>query len=167
MFLGGEVPMNRIKFVQDYVNSIFDNIIEPTERRAAYIHSYGVAQSCAFLAQQKGLDVEIATATGLLHDIYFYKTGVYSLHAHNGAEMVRVALKNQLNNLFSDERQIMIESAIYHHTDKEHRHDEYDELLKDCDTLQHYLFDVSAERYISKRLVQVAAQFNITLLESI
>lgn len=30
--------MNRIKAVQSYINNIFDNIKEPAEQRAAYIH---------------------------------------------------------------------------------------------------------------------------------
>lgn len=159
--------MNRIKAVQSYINNIFDNIKEPAEQRAAYIHSYGVSQLCALLAQQKGLDVEIAAAVGLLHDVYSYKTGIRSLHGHNGSEMIRVAFKYELKGLFSPQEQLIIKSAVYHHSDKEHLHDEYDELLKDSDVLQHYLYDTSEDLYVSRRLVRAATQLKITLSESV
>lgn len=159
--------MNRIQAVQNYVNNIFQMITDKYNiRQEAYIHSYGVAQCCALIAQKRNLDVEIATVIGLLHDVYTYKTGVSLLHSHNGAEMVRVAFKYKLNNLFLEEEKTIIKSAIYHHSDKEHLHDVYDELIKDCDILQRYLYNVSANLYISKRLANVAAELDIVIEES-
>lgn len=54
--------------------------------------------------------------------------------------MVRVAFKRELVNVFSEDERKIILSAIFHHSDKKHIHDEYDELLKDADVLQHFLF---------------------------
>lgn len=155
--------MNRINKVQNYINNIFNSILDDNEKRAAYIHSYGVAQFCALLVQKHTLNAEIATIIGLLHDVYYYKTGVSSLHSHNGAEMVRVAFKYELSELFSIDEQILIKSAIYHHSDKEHIHDEYDELLKDCDVLQHFLFDVSRNPFTKQRLSKVFSELNINI----
>jgi hypothetical protein len=157
--------MNRIKSVQVYINGIFDNIPDPSVRRAAYVHSYSVAGCCALLAGKRGLDMELATVIGLLHDIYTYKTGVSFLHSYNGAEMVRVVFKRELKDLFSESEQAIIKSAIYHHSDKDYIHDEYDELIKDADALQHYLYDVSSEKFLIKRLTKIASELGFAVPE--
>ena len=149
---------SRLNDVRAYVDDIFDRIEDSGEKRAAYIHSYGVSQCCALLAAKRGLDLELAAVIGLLHDVYAYKTGFHALHAHNGAEMVRVAFKYGLNGLFSQEEQIIIKSAIYHHSDKDHVHDEYDELLKDSDILQHSAFDAIYGQAYGQRLFHVAKE---------
>jgi HD superfamily phosphodiesterase len=92
-----------ISKVQDYINAIFDQSPDALERHNAYTHTYGVAQLCALLAVKRGLDPVLASIIGLLHDVNIYKTGVRSLHSHNGAEMVRVAFKHELSGLFTDE----------------------------------------------------------------
>ncbi len=145
----------RLGCIREYVNGIFDRIEDAETRRAAYIHSYGVSQCCAILALKRGLDLELAAAIGLLHDVYSYKTGITSLHCHNGAEMVRVALKRSLADLFTVDEQTTIKSAIYHHSDKGHVHDEYDELLKDSDVLQHLSLDTTYGWIQSQRLLHV------------
>lgn len=133
--ISGGYEMSRIKQVKVYVNSIYDQIDDVENRRNAYKHSYEVAQCCALLAAKRGLDEEIATIVGLLHDIYSYKTGHIPLHGINGAEMVRVAFKYELANLFTENEQTIIKSAIFHHSDRQHVHEEYDELIKDCLTM--------------------------------
>ena len=154
--------MGKIRRVKVYSNDIFDPIEDPAEKRAAYVHSYGVAQNCAMLALKRGLNPELATVIGLLHDIYSYKTGVInSLHGPNGAEMVRVAFKNELSGIFTDEEQLIIKSAIFHHSDKAHIHDAYDELLKDSDLLQHWLNDISSYKCKGDRLLNVIKELRI------
>ena len=137
---------DRLGRVRAYVNSIFDPVEDADEKRAAYIHSYGVSHCCALFAMKRGLDLELASVIGLLHDVYSYKTGVIAWHAQNGAEMVRVAFKYSLADLFTDEEQTIIKSAIYHHANKDIVHDEYDEMLKDSDILQRISFDHSHAR---------------------
>jgi hypothetical protein len=95
------------------------------------------------IAGKRGLNSEISFIIGLLHDIYTYKTGIIVFHSHSGAEMVRPAIRDM--NIFSDDEKIIILSAIFHHSDKEHVHDKYDELTKDADLLQHYMTDVSLD----------------------
>ena len=133
----------RVERIREYVNNIFDRIENTEDKRAAYIHSYGVSQCCALMAVKRGLDIELATVIGLLHDVYSYRTGFTALHSHNGAEMIRVAFKYSLTDLFTENEQTIIKSAIYHHSDKGHVHDEYDELLKDSDILQRLSFDTT------------------------
>lgn len=155
--------MNMLNTIRSYVYSIFDAIADPEERRAAYIHSFGVAQCCALLAAKRGLDAELASAIGLLHDVYSYKTGHKRLHGPDGAEMLRVAFKYALRGVFSDGEQTIVKSAVHHHSDKAHVHDAYDELLKDCDVLQHYLFDVSSDEFAGPRLTNVGRELSVAV----
>src|SRR5690554_6145210 len=116
---GGRYKMtDRIDSVRVYVDNIFDHIEDEDEKRDAYIHSYGVSLCCVLLAAKRGLNTELAAAIGLLHDVYRYKTGISALHSQNGAEMVRVAFKYIMKDIFSDYEQTIIKSAIYHHANK-------------------------------------------------
>jgi len=152
---------NRVDRVRSYVNNIFDNIEDNEKRRTAYVHSYGVSQCCSLLAAKRGLNSELATIIGLLHDVYRFKTGITELHSQNGAEMVRVAFKYDLKDLFSDEEQTIIKSAIYHHANKDLVHDEYDELLKDSDILQWLSFDNTFGWVNGQRLIYTMKELSI------
>lgn len=160
---------NRVKAIREYVNNIFDSIENSDEKRDAYIHSYGVSECCALLAAKRGLDLELATVIGLLHDVYRYKTGITAWHSQNGAEMVRVAFKYVLKDIFSDDEQTIIKSAIYHHANKDLIHDKYDELLKDSDILQRLSFDNTYGWIYGQRLLHTLKELslpvpNITIL---
>jgi len=102
-------------------------------------HLLGVSSCCVLLALRRGLDPELAAISGMLHDIYRLKTGINMNHGHNGAEMARVVL-NRAESSFLDSEKKIILSAIFHHGDKLDVHDEYDELLKDADTLAPILY---------------------------
>jgi HD superfamily phosphohydrolase YqeK len=155
------MPEDRLNRVREYVNNIFDGMENADERRAAYIHSYGVSQCCALLAVKRGLDLELGAVIGLLHDVYAYKTGIVAWHAQNGAEMVRVVFKHGLSDLFSGEEQTIIKSAIYHHANKDIVHDEYDELLKDSDVLQRLSFDTTWWWDYAQRLFGIMKEFSL------
>ena len=152
---GNNGTTDRIGRVRAYINNILDLIEDADEKRAAYIHSYGVSHCCALLAVKRGLNLELATIIGLLHDVYSYKTGVTAWHSQNGAEMVRVAFKYRLADLFTDEEQTIIKSAIYHHANKDMVHDEYDEMLKDSDILQRLSFDTTYGWAYGQRLLRI------------
>lgn len=153
--------MSRIEIVQKYVNNIFDHMESKEELRCAFIHTYSVAQYCSLLAVKRGLDPELAYICGLLHDVYFYKTGYHVYHSINGAEMIRVVFKRDLKDIFSDDEQTIIKSAIFHHSDKKHIHDNYDELLKDSDLLQHWLNDMSKDNSINIRLQAIQKELGL------
>ncbi|WAG63426.1 HD domain-containing protein [Clostridium estertheticum] len=64
--------MNRIEILRKYIDEILLNMTDVEERRCAYLHLYGVAQSCALIALKRGENAELATMAGMLHDIYSY-----------------------------------------------------------------------------------------------
>ena len=153
---------NRTEKVMEYVNSIFDRIGGAESKRISYVHSYGVSHCCALLAVKRGLNLELAAIIGLLHDLYTCKTGISALHSHNGAEMLRVAFKYELAGIFTDGEQTVIKSAVFHHSDKDHVHGRYDELLKDADILQHLPFDEPYKRINGLRLAAVMRELSLT-----
>lgn len=153
---------HRVDSIKKYVNDIFDRIENAEEKRSAYVHSYGVSQCCTLLAAKRGLNLELAAIIGLLHDVYRYKTGVYDLHAQNGAEMVRVAFKyNVMNESFTNDEQVIIKSAIYHHSNKELIHDEYDELIKDSDVLSQLPFTSEYGWFWGQRLLRIMNELSL------
>lgn len=153
--------MNRLEEVRKIIDPMLLEITDDVERRCAYIHLYGVSQLAAMLALRRDLDPEIAAVSGMCHDIYAYCTGIIPLHDQNSAEMIRPIIRDM--GTFSDTEQVTIISAVFHHSDKAHIHQPYDELLKDADLLQHYLYNtglpVNKEKTI--RLESVLAEFGL------
>lgn len=133
--------MNRLERLRQIVDEILMSQEDIEERRCGYVHLYGVSALAALLAKRRDLDVEIACAAAMLHDIYSYRSHLTANHAHNSEEDARVLLRDL--GLFSDEEQRLIRSAIFHHSDKANIHQPYDELLKDADVLQHYLYNIA------------------------
>ena len=52
---------NRIEMLREFIDSILLNMTDAEERRCAYLHLYGVSQSCALIALRRGENVELAT----------------------------------------------------------------------------------------------------------
>lgn len=133
--------MSRLKELRNYINEQLDQIKDKDERTSAIVHLYGVSLAATILAKKRGLDPELASMAGMLHDFYAYKSGSYDDHAHRGADLAREIL-NELK--LTDEAETdMICSAIYHHDDKLVTDGEMDELLKDADVISHCLNDPS------------------------
>lgn len=151
----------RVERVRTYANNILGGIEDAGARRFACTHSYGVTQYCALLAAARGLNVELAIIIGLTHDVYRFRTGVAPQHSQNGTEMIRVAFKYDLEGLFSEGEQTIIKSAIYHHSEKRYVHDEYDELIKDCDVLEHLPFVRTYGRVEARRLQAVMNELSL------
>lgn len=133
--------MDRITCVQTYVNRLLDTLVDAGEHRTAAVHLYGVAGNAALLALHRGLNPELATVCGLLHDISAYATGDRQNHAGPSAAMARNCLNG--SGLFTQEEVAAICSAIAHHSDKDKVHAPLDEVLKDPDVLQHCLHNPS------------------------
>lgn len=129
--------MDRITCVQNYVNRLLDASLGTAEHRIACVHLYGVAQLAALLACQRGVDPELATTAGLLHDISTYATGDSRNHAGRSAAMARSCLR--ASGMFTDDETGAVCNAIAHHSDKAATHAPLDEVLKDADVLQHCL----------------------------
>ena len=132
--------MNRIEHLKKRINAIIESLHDEGIRSKAYIHSYGVAQAAALLAVKRGLNPELASIAGILHDIYAYQTGSYENHDEKGAELAREILTDM--DLFSSDEIEIVSSAIFHHDDRQGTHSLYDEILKDADILQPYFYQL-------------------------
>jgi len=129
--------MDRIDKVRQTVDEIILQVPNAEARRHAYMHLYGVSQSCALLALRRRENAELAVIAGMLHDIYTYANMDSTEHGPKGAELARQLLDSL--RLFSEKEQELICSAIFHHSDKAVIHGPLDELLKDADVMQHVL----------------------------
>jgi len=153
--------MNRLEEVRKIIDPMLLEMTDAEERRCAYIHIYGVSQLAAMLALRRDLDPEIAAVSGMCHDIYAYCTGIIPLHDQNSAEMIRPIIRDM--GLFSNDEQVTIISAVFHHSDKASFHQPYDELLKDADLLQRYLYNTGlpVNKRKTIRLESVLAEFGL------
>ena len=148
-----EFEINRVEVISQVVCEMLENVSNPYERQAGYIHLFGVSQMAALLAKKRGLSVEIAQISALLHDYYAYMTGDREKHASKGADMVLPLLAK--TGLFSVCEVANISRAVLGHSDKEKTDGTpYEELLKDADVLQHIMDNATkpvdekyAERY--------------------
>jgi len=131
--------MNRIEILRKYIDEILLNMTDVEERRCAYLHLYGVSQSCALIALKRGENAELATMSGMLHDIYSYAKMDTKDHAHRGAILAGEILRT-LNITNVDETKVICD-AIYNHSEKEIIHSKFDEILKDADVFQHCLYN--------------------------
>ena len=133
--------MSRLKELRNYINEQIDQMEDKDERTSAIVHLYGVSLAATILAKKRGLDPELASMAGMLHDLYAYKSGSYEDHAHKGAELARNIL-DELKLTDKTETDVIC-SAIYHHDDKLVTDGPMDELLKDADVISHCLNDPS------------------------
>jgi HD superfamily phosphodiesterase len=135
--------MNRIEILRQYIDKVLLNMEDDEERRCAYIHLYGVAQACTLIALKRGINVELATIAGMLHDIYTYAKMDPREHAHKGATLSKEILTSlQITN---EDETDMICNAIYTHSEKELMHDDFNEVLIDADVLAHCLYNPKFE----------------------
>jgi predicted hydrolase (HD superfamily) len=135
----GETIMNRIEILRKYIDEILLNMTDVKERRSAYLHLYGVAQSCALIALKRGENAELATMAGMLHDIYSYAKMDTRDHAHEGAILAREILTSL--RITNDDETKEICNAIYTHSEKEVLHSDFNEVLIDADVFQHCLYN--------------------------
>jgi len=153
--------MNRLELVRNEIDAILQQQENEQERGDGYVHLYGVAQNCTLLAIKRGLDIEIGTIIGLLHDIYTYKFEYVKDHALLGATEAENLLQEL--EMFSAEEIEIIRTAISHHSDKKMVHGPYSELLKDADVLQNSLYNASFEVKHRKRLKQAYKDLGIKI----
>jgi len=125
---------------------------QPYQARYFFTHLYSVSYFCTLLAHRRGLDPELASTSGMLHDIYQVTSGETEKHALHGADESEKILKSMQS--YTDDEIKIIVNAVKHHSKKRKVHEPYDEVLKDADVLSHSLYNVSyaviekdAERY--------------------
>ncbi len=142
--------MNRLEQLRQVIDQIVRQNPDPDESRCGFVHLYGVSAICTILALKRGLDPEVCSVAGMLHDIWNYQVEDSPEHGQLGAaESEKILLS--LGSFSSTEIQ-MVYDAIARHENKEGIDGEMDELLKDADVFQHYLynprlFDNTANRF--------------------
>ncbi len=152
---------NRIELIRQEVNTFLQNQQDPEQRREGYVHLYGVAQNCTLLGIRRGLDIELCTIIGLLHDVYTYKYNYVKEHAILGATEAENLLRKL--DVFSEEEIEIIKNAITNHSNKKELHDEYSELIKDADLLQNFLYNLSFNVKHKKRIKKTLKSVGIKM----
>lgn len=132
--------MDRLEYIRTKTDRILQQMIDQDSSRLAYIHLYGVSQMSAILAKRRQLNVELCCIAAMLHDISQYETGVYLQHAQQSALRAKEIL--EATKEFDEEEINIIISMITSHSDKQTKHGDYEELLKDSDVLAHYFYNV-------------------------
>jgi uncharacterized protein len=134
--------MNRLEQIREVVDNILMEQTNLEERRCGYyVHLYGVSSTCSLLALKRGVNIELCAISGMLHDISSYKTGDSTEHAKLGSIEARKIL-NEIK-CFSQEEIDIICNSIFSHSNKQGIGNAYDEILKDADVLQHYLYNTN------------------------
>ena len=138
--------MSRLKDLRKHVDAELERMPDPEKRISAAAHLYGVSLAATMLAKKRGLDPELASMAGMLHDLHAYHTGSYDDHAHKGAELARQILE-ELKLTEAGETDLICS-----------------ELLKDADVIHHCLNDVAkpVKEKEQKRFESICAEFGLT-----
>ena len=131
---------NRLEILRRRVDELIHKF-QQEKQRNIIVHLYGVSHFAALLAVRRGLDPEIASICGMLHDISTVITGSIEAHALKGSHEARKILLSI--GLFTDSEIEIISTAISRHSDKNTVHLPYDEVLKDADVLHHCFYNPS------------------------
>jgi hypothetical protein len=98
---------------------------------------------------------------GMLHDLHSFKAMNTENHAAHGAVLARQILEEL--SLTTENEIDLICSAIRNHSSKATTHSPFDEILKDADVLQHYLYNplFPVMEHEKCRLQNLLAEFGI------
>jgi len=127
----------RIDVLRKHVDEMLLQNSNVNERRCGYVHLYGVGMAAALIALKRGFDPELAEMAGILHDYISYQGFDTADHAHQ-CEPVARDLLNEIAITTSEETDIIC-SAVYNHSDKDKIDSDFDEIIKDADSMQHWL----------------------------
>ncbi len=153
--------MERLEQLRGIIDEVVRKNPDTEESRCGFVHLYGVSTICTLLALKRGLNVELCLAAGMLHDIWNYKVGDCPEHGQLGAIEARKILEEM--GSFSTEEIDVICIAIARHGDKQSIDGEMDELLKDADVLQHYLYNPALYEEAAARTTTGTITLNIRI----
>lgn len=153
---------DRLEAVRHRIDEILHSQPDATEKRCGFVHLYGVSAMCVLLARRRGMNAERAGVAGMLHDIWAYKVSPEN-HAALGA-IEAGSILGQMGS-FTSEEIGAIQQAIGRHSEKTDVHAPLDELLKDADVIQHYLYNPGkrADLVDHPRVRKVLAELGIPL----
>jgi HD superfamily phosphodiesterase len=125
-------------------------------------HAYGVSLLCRLLARKRRLDEELGAIIGYLHDIGRIRLNILTRdHAYRGSVEARAILEDL--GVFDHEEIGIVVSAIEKHDDKERIDNDYDELIKDADSLERSYHYPNSQRQglREERKLKVLAELGI------
>lgn len=158
-----ERQYTRVDSIRPYVDNMLNGLMDVDERRAGYVHLYGVGQAGALIALRRGYGreyAELAQIAGMLHDFAAYRDGIRENHGKRSSIEAERILTDA--GCFTAEEIQLICHAIEKHSDKEQTDAEFDEILKDADEMQHWLRNPMEEYYFQKdRAQKIAREFGL------
>lgn len=153
----------RVDTIRNYLDEMLKGLADKEEARNGYVHLYGVGQAASMLALKRGHSreiAELATIAGMLHDWCKYERDEDYDHAHVSAGDAKVVLEKA--GCFTAEEIEMVVQAIYKHSDKSVVDSDFDEILKDADSIQHYLRNPMEDFWLTKkRILAVLAELGV------
>ena len=155
--------VERLESVRRVVDEILRLQPDEVQSRCGFVHLYGVSTACVILACKRGLDPQLCAVAGMLHDISAYKTEPTPDHALLGAQEAE-RIPSDLGT-FTREQIDLVCDAIACHSDKDRKHSEMAELLKDADVLQHYLYNPGLTPVPRGRLARVLEELGMGRLK--
>lgn len=157
-------PTDRLAKLEAHVVSMLQETHVGDDERDSSIafelkHQAGVIQCGRILAAKRSLDVDLAAAGALLHDIYVIVTGSYEDHARRGGPIAGDIL-DQVGPYSSAEKNI-IDRIVINHSDKHVTSDDiYAEFGKDADVLDCFQYPDALDEYLLvKPLTRVKSYF--------
>lgn len=142
--------LSRFEKVERKVIELIESSEIPEDKREdskifEFMHCCGTMAIGRLLAAKRGLDIDLASAICILHDIAVIKSGKGKDHAKLGAPIAKEILQ-EVGGFSGNEIQT-ITDAVLHHSEKEiDSKDPYTELVKDADVLEPSLYK-NAEGY--------------------
>lgn len=162
-----ERQYTRVDTVRRYVDEMLNGLADPEQRRAGFVHLYGVGQAAALIALHRGQGrevAELAQVAGMLHDFTSYRDDVREDHAGKSSVAAEEILKDA--GCFTAEEIELVCHAIGRHSDKGQRDAAFDEILKDADEMQHWLRNPMEEFFFRKERTQrIVREFGLLPLE--
>ena len=150
---------DRVAVYERYVVDLLLNSNVPDEQRDSSIafelkHHHSTTQFSRVLAKKRGLNEDVCCVGSLLHDLSVIVGGSYKDHAHKSAELAQKVLEKI--GLFSNEEKDQIIKLIYNHSDKDvWSGDPYEEIGKDADIWDAFLYPNAYGYYLKHKNLQV------------
>lgn len=159
-----ERQLTRIDTVRPYVDDMLKACEDKETARCGFVHLYGVGQACALIALRRGHDrayAELAEIAGMLHDFSTYEDNTREEHERCSSERARNILTQ--TKVFTEAEVDRVCQAIARHGDKKNVHEEFDEILKDANVMQHWLRNPVEEYFFTQERVQkLTEEFRLT-----
>lgn len=152
--------MNRIfavmKIINEYLERLPDHDLSEGSQKGEMMHAYGTAYISAAIAQERGLDPELAFIIGLMHDAGRIEGNPDGEnHGSKGAEIADKVLAEM--GMFSKEEIETIFLAIYNHSNKKDEGSGYEEVIKDADVVERIFLDKETYKSSKKKRKRLKA----------